>query len=97
MKFVSCEPLLGPIPQLSLDGIDWIIVGGESGPKARPMEKSWATDIRDKCVERGVPYFFKQWGGWNKKASGRRLDGRIWNQMPISAHERIPVFVGEMD
>ena len=90
VKFVSCEPLLGPIPELILDGIDWVIVGGESGPNARPMKKSWAISIRDKCIEMEVPYFFKQWGGWNKKATGRELDGRIWNQMPPLAHECAP-------
>lgn len=90
VKFVSCEPLLGPIPELILDGIDWVIVGGESGPNARPMKKSWAISIRDKCIKMEVPYFFKQWGGWNKKATGRELDGRIWSQMPPLAHECAP-------
>lgn len=87
VKFISCEPLLSPILELFLDGIDWVIVGGESGPNARPMKKAWATSIRDKCISAGVPYFFKQWGGWNKKAAGRRLDGRTWSQMPPLAHE----------
>jgi len=87
VKFVSCEPLLGAIPHLNLKGIDWVIVGGESGPNARNMKREWATFIRDRCIEAGVPYFFKQWGGWNKKAAGRMLDGRLWNQMPPLAHE----------
>jgi protein gp37 len=87
VNFISCEPLLGPIPHLDLKKVDWVIVGGESGPKARPMQREWATSIRDQCVKAGVPYFFKQWGGWNKKAAGRILDGRLWNQMPPLAHE----------
>jgi len=87
VKFISCEPLLGPIPHLNLKNIDWMIVGGESGPNARAMLKEWATSIRDQCIDVGVPYFFKQWGGWNKKAAGRILDGRLWNQMPPRAHE----------
>jgi len=82
IKFLSLEPLLGPIPELDLAGIDWIIVGGESGPGARPMRPEWATDIRDQCLAAGVPFFFKQWGGRNKKKAGRVLDGRTWDQMP---------------
>ncbi len=82
VKFLSIEPLLGPIPGLDLSGIDWVIVGGESGPYARPMEKEWLTDIRDQCLKAAVPFFFKQWGGWNKKKSGRKLEGRLWSQMP---------------
>ena len=82
LRFLSLEPLLGPIPNLPLRGIDWVIVGGESGPGARPMEKRWATQIRDRCLVRGVPFFFKQWGGVNKKRTGRELDGRYWNEMP---------------
>ena len=83
LKFLSLEPLLGPIPNLPLDGIDWVIVGGESGPRARPMDKSWVTDIRDQCLKARVPFFFKQWGGFNKKKNGRDLDGQIWDQMPL--------------
>jgi len=83
VKFVSFEPLLGPIPNIDLDGIDWVIVGGESGPKARPMKPQWAADIRDQCLAAGVPFFFKQWGGVNKKKAGRILDGAMWDQMPI--------------
>lgn len=83
VKFLSLEPLLGPLPNLELDGIDWVIVGGESGPGARPMDKSWVTDIRDRCHEAGVPFFFKQWGGTNKKKTGKELDGRTWDEMPL--------------
>jgi protein gp37 len=81
-KFLSLEPLLGPLPDLNLDGIDWVIVGGESGPGARPMEISWVVDIRDQCQEASVPFFFKQWGGVNKKRAGRVLEGRTWDAMP---------------
>ena len=83
IRFISFEPLLGPIPNTDLEGIHWVIVGGESGPKARPMQPQWATDIRNQCLSTGVPFFFKQWGGVNKKKSGRILDGCVWDQMPI--------------
>jgi len=82
IKFISFEPLLGPIPDLDLTGIDWVIVGGESGPGARQMKKEWAVDIRDRCLDSDVAFFFKQWGGFNKKAAGHKLDGRTWNQFP---------------
>ena len=82
IKFLSLEPLLSPLPNLDLEGIDWVIVGGESGPKARLMKREWVKDIRDQCVAARVPFFFKQWGGFNKKAAGRSLEGRQWNQMP---------------
>jgi protein gp37 len=82
IKFISFEPLLGPVPNVDLEGIDWVIVGGESGPGARPMQAEWATDVRDQCLAAGVPFFFKQWGGVNKKKTGRTLDGRTWNQIP---------------
>ena len=82
VKFLSLEPLLGPLPDLNLDGIDWVIVGGESGPGARPMDADWARDIRDQCGAAGVPFFFKQWGGVFKKRNGRLLDGRRWDEMP---------------
>ena len=82
VKFLSAEPLLAPLPNLNLHGIDWVIVGGESGPGARPMEYKWVAGIRDQCLALRVPFFFKQWGGWNKKKAGRLLDGREWNQMP---------------
>jgi protein gp37 len=81
-KFLSLEPLLGPLPNLDLTGIDWAIVGGESGPGARPMQESWATDIREQCHRAGTRFFFKQWGGFNKKKAGRELQGRTWDEMP---------------
>jgi len=84
IKFLSLEPLLGPLQELDLRGIDWVIVGGESGPKARPMDPAWAKDLRDQCWRAKVPFFFKQWGGKNKKQAGRLLDGRTWDQMPAS-------------
>jgi protein gp37 len=82
VKFLSLEPLLGPIPQLDLKNIDWVIVGGESGPGARPMNHDWVIDIRDQCLAAEVPFFFKQWGGVNKKLTGRILQGHTYNQMP---------------
>lgn len=85
VKFLSIEPLLGPISRLPLSGIDWVIVGGESGPKARPMKPEWVEQIRDRCIERDVPFFFKQWGGVRKKQTGRELDGRTWDEMPLAA------------
>ena len=81
-KFLSLEPLLGPLPDLDLAGIDWVIVGGESGPGARPMDAEWVREIRDNCVDSEVPFFFKQWGGVFKKRTGRTLDGRTWDEMP---------------
>ena len=84
IKFLSLEPLLGPLENLDLSGIDWVIVGGESGPKARPMDPAWAVDLRDQCLHAGVPFFFKQWGGKNKKKAGRLLEGRTWDQMPFT-------------
>jgi len=83
VKFLSLEPLLGPLQDLDLRAIDWVIVGGESGPEARPMDPAWAIDLRDQCRQAKVPFFFKQWGGKNKKRAGRILDGEIWNEMPI--------------
>jgi len=88
VKFLSVEPLIGPIPRLPLTGIDWVIVGGESGPGARPMEIEWVRQIRDRCVSAGVPFFFKQWGGVAKKRAGRVLDGRHWDDMPETATVR---------
>lgn len=82
IRFLSCEPLLGPLPRLPLDGIHWVIVGGESGPGARPMERSWVEQIRDQCIARSVPFFFKQWGGVQKSRTGRRLHGRTWDDLP---------------
>jgi len=85
IKFLSLEPLLGPLPALDLCGLDWVIVGGESGPGARPMAEEWVLDIRDQCLTAGVPFFFKQWGGVRKKRSGRVLKGRTWDQLPALA------------
>lgn len=84
VRFLSCEPLIGPLPRLPLKGIDWVIVGGESGPGARPMKQDWVVQIRTQCERKGVAFFFKQWGGVNKKASGRELDGRTWDDMPVT-------------
>jgi protein gp37 len=81
-KFLSLEPLLGPLPKLKLKGINWAIVGGESGPGARPLDPAWVTDIRDQCLRAKVPFFFKQWGGVQKKKAGRILEGKTWDQMP---------------
>jgi protein gp37 len=81
-KFLSLEPLLGPLPDLDLTAIDWVIVGGESGPRARPMQSRWVTDIRDQCRRAQVPFFFKQWGGVQRSRAGRELDGRTWDEMP---------------
>jgi protein gp37 len=99
IRFLSLEPLLGPLPSLDLTGIDWVIVGGESGPGARPMDVNWVREIRDQCLDARVPFFFKQWGAWaptttddgyairriGKKAAGRTLDGRTWDQYPAEA------------
>ena len=82
VKFLSCEPLLGPLPELNLADIGWVIVGGESGPNARPIDPAWVKDLRDQCLAAEVPFFFKQWGGRNKKKAGRELDGRQWSQTP---------------
>lgn len=82
VKFISAEPLLGPLRGVNLDNIDWVIVGGESGPGSRPMEKEWVTEIRDQCLKMEMPFFFKQWGGINKKKNGRMLDERTWDEVP---------------
>lgn len=84
IKFLSLEPLLGPLPDLDLRGIDWAIVGGESGPGARPMERAWVRDLRRQCRDAQVPFFFKQWGGVQKSKAGRLLDGRTYDEMPRS-------------
>jgi protein gp37 len=81
-RFLSLEPLLGPLGGLNLSGIHWVIVGGESGPGARPMDPAWVREIRDRCSSAGIPFFFKQWGGVSKKKAGRLLDGRTWDEMP---------------
>jgi len=86
VRFLSLEPLLGPIFDIDLTGIDWVIVGGESGPGARPMDEKWALDIQHQCRKANVPFFFKQWGGVNKKKAGRVLNGRTWDDMPILLH-----------
>jgi protein gp37 len=83
VKFLSCEPLIGPLMKMCLDNIDWVIVGGESGRKARPIKEWWVWDIRQQCQDAGVAFFFKQWGGTNKKKAGRELGGRTYNEMPI--------------
>jgi protein gp37 len=84
VRFVSAEPLLGPLENLDLADIDWLIAGGESGPRYRPVNGDWIRDLRDRCLAEGVAFFFKQWGGVRPKAGGRALDGRTWDQMPIS-------------
>lgn len=86
VRFLSVEPLLGPIPRLPLRGIDWVILGGESGPNARPMKAAWAEQIRDRCLRMNVPFFFKQWGGVWKKRTGRVLDGMTWDEMPTASN-----------
>lgn len=87
VKFISFEPLLEGLGDIDLAKIDWAIVGGESGPGARLVRKNWVTSIRDQCVGAGVPFFFKQWGGFNKKKSGRSLEGRIWEQVPAASRQ----------
>lgn len=82
VRFLSVEPLLGPIDKLPLRNIDWVIVGGESGPHARPISPNWVRSIRNDCVSAGVPFFFKQWGGTRKSTTGRVLDGRTWDELP---------------
>jgi len=86
LKFISIEPMLGPLRGLNLEGIDWVIVGGESGPGARPLRLEWVLEVRDQCLKEGVPFFFKQWGGINKKRAGRTLEGRTWDQMPLQVY-----------
>jgi protein gp37 len=85
VRFISAEPLLGPLEGLDLSGIDWVIAGGESGPRFRPVKPSWLRDLRDRCQAEGVAYFFKQWGGIRPKTGGRTLDGRTWDEMPATA------------
>ena len=86
VRFLSCEPLLGDLSRLDLSGIDWVIAGGESGPKYRPVDVRWVRAIRDRCIEEHVSFFFKQWGGQTPKAHGRELDGRLWNEMPSASY-----------
>lgn len=94
VKFLSCEPLIGPLPGLNLNGIDWVIVGGESGHRPRPMDVDWVLDIQEKCKKADVAFFFKQWGGRNKKANGRELNSQTWDEMPsvmsLPSSEQIP-------
>jgi protein gp37 len=85
VRFLSCEPLLGPLDGLDLDGIGWLIAGGESGSRHRPMQLDWVRDLRDQCLRTGTPFFFKQHGGRTPKQGGRLLDGRTWDEMPVSA------------
>lgn len=94
LRFLSLEPLLGPLPGAVLDGIDWVIAGGESGPGARPLAPEWVREVRDACVRDDVPFFFKQWGGTRKKRAGRELDGETWDEMPMRAEARL---VGELE
>jgi len=86
VKFISIEPMIGPVTGINLTGIDWVIVGGESGPGAREMKKKWIDQVKNQCLEEKVPFFFKQWGGVNKKKTGRLLDGKIWSQYPLSVN-----------
>jgi protein gp37 len=88
IRFISAEPLLGPLESLDLDGIDWLIAGGESGPQHRPVEAEWLRSLREKCQRDSVPFFFKQWGGRTSKSGGRTLDGRLWDEMPSPALHR---------
>jgi protein gp37 len=85
VKFLSIEPLIGPVKEMDLSGIHWVIAGGESGPGARPMKREWVLDIRRQCRAAGVAFFFKQWGGVNKKKTGRVLDGRTYDEMPVES------------
>jgi len=85
VKFLSLEPPLGPLPYLDLPGINWVIVGGESGPGARPLREEWVLEVRDQCQVAYVPFFFKQWGGVRKKSAGRLLEGRTWDALPVLA------------
>jgi protein gp37 len=91
VRFISAEPLLGPLEGLDLTDIDWLISGGESGPRHRPVRAEWLRDLRDRCQDEGVAYFFKQWGGRTSKVGGRELDGREWNQLPVSKDRQLVV------
>lgn len=92
VKFLSLEPLLGALPDLNLLDIDWVIVGGESGPNSRSMEKNWVLEIRDQCQKAEVAFFFKQWGGFSKKQGGRTLEGRTWDELPQPKVLDLPLF-----
>jgi protein gp37 len=91
VRFISAEPLLGPLERLDLEGIDWLIAGGESGPRHRRIDAAWVTELRDRCQDEDVAFFFKQWGGHRPKTGGRELDGREWNEMPIPVERFGPV------
>jgi protein gp37 len=91
VRFLSIEPLVGPVGRLDLAGIDWVIVGGESGPRARPMDPGWVREVRDQCIDAGVAFFFKQWGGLRPKSGGRKLDGKVWSQFPRLEEARVLV------
>lgn len=93
IKFLSIEPLIGPVRDMNLEKIDWVIVGGESGPRSRPIEKDWVIDIKEQCQTAGVPFFFKQWGGKNKKKTGRLLQGRTWDELPKNVN---PIFNNQL-
>lgn len=96
LKFISFEPLIKSVGKVDLRGIDWVIVGGESGPGARPISRDWVLEIRDQCLAQAVPFFFKQWGGVNKKKAGRILEGRLWGQMPANKRREESLFVGQL-
>lgn len=91
IRFLSLEPLLGPLDELNLPGINWVIVGGESGPNARPIKEEWVLTIKNKCVFSDIPFFFKQWGGFNKKKNGRMLEGRQWDELPDAKHNLVSI------
>jgi protein gp37 len=91
VRFLSLEPLLGPLDGLDLRGIDWVIVGGESGPYARPMKEEWAVSIKSECERMDIPFFFKQWGGFNKKKAGRLLEGQLWDELPDIKNDFVAV------
>lgn len=90
VRFISAEPLLGPLDALDLDGIDWLIAGGESGSRHRPMQAEWVRMLRDRCADEAVPFFFKQWGGVRSKSGGRQLDGREYDEMPRAVATTLP-------
>jgi len=98
VRFLSLEPLIGPVGELELSGIHWVIVGGESGPKSRPIKEKWVTDIRDQCNDANVAFFFKQWGGLRPKSNGRELEGEIWGEYPLCSdiyHTPTPALAAE--
>jgi protein gp37 len=88
VKFLSCEPLLSPLPEMDLKEIDWVIVGGESGRTPRPIKEEWVIDIKEQCQKANVAFYFKQWGGTNKKKTGKILEGKVYNAMPVNAEPK---------